>query len=75
MIKMTAIEELEEQLKIILYYLDSDELDRIQELIEQCKQTEIKQSHNYAEFAIICDRKNMKILNFDGFINLENTNK
>lgn len=72
---MTAIEELEEQLKIILYYLDSDELDRIQELVNQCKESEIKQSHDYAEFAIRCDRLDMKILNFDGYMNLQNTNK
>jgi hypothetical protein len=72
---MTAIEELEEQLKIILYYLDSDELDRIQELINQCKESEVKQSHDYAEFSIRCDRLDMKILNFDGYMNLQNTNK
>lgn len=38
-----------------------------------CKQAleiEIQQSHEYAEFAIRCDRKEMKILNFDGFIKL-----
>lgn len=32
---------------------------------------EKQQAHEYAEFAIRCDRKEMKILNFDGFINLE----
>jgi hypothetical protein len=31
---------------------------------------EIKQAHEYAEFAIRCDRKDMKILNFDGYIKL-----
>ena len=39
--------------------------------IFQAKQMEIQQAHEYAEFAIRCDRKEMKILNFDGFINLE----
>jgi len=40
-------------------------------IIEQSKQMEIDQSHKYAEFAIRCDRKDMKILNFDGYMNLE----
>lgn len=44
------------------------------EVVNQAKEMEIKQSHEYAEFAIKCDRLNMKILNFDGYINL-NTNK
>jgi hypothetical protein len=43
------------------------------EYIKQAKEMEIKQAHEYAEFAIRCDRKDMKILNFDGYINLENT--
>ena len=41
-------------------------------IIEQSNQMEIEQSHKYAEFAIRCDRKNMKILDFDGYMNLEN---
>tara|TARA_R110000868_G_scaffold380410_1_gene646396 strand:+ start:664 stop:888 length:225 start_codon:yes stop_codon:yes gene_type:complete len=32
---------------------------------------EKQQAHEYAEFAIMCDRKEMKILNFDGFIKLD----
>jgi hypothetical protein len=39
-------------------------------LLEQAKELEKQQSHEYAEFAIRCDRKEMKILNFDGFIKL-----
>lgn len=38
--------------------------------INHAKEIEIQQSHEYAEFAIRCDRKEMKILNFDGFIKL-----
>jgi hypothetical protein len=38
---------------------------------KQAKEMEKEQSHKYAEFAIICDRKDMKILEFDGYINLE----
>jgi hypothetical protein len=43
--------------------------------VEKAKEMEIKQAHEYAEFAIRCDRKDMKILNFDGYINLENNKK
>jgi hypothetical protein len=39
-------------------------------ILEQAKEMEKQQSHEYAEFAIRCDRKEMKILNFDGFIKL-----
>jgi hypothetical protein len=40
-------------------------------IFEQAKEMEIEQSHKYAEFAIRCDREDMKILNFDGYMNLE----
>ena len=40
-------------------------------LIAQAKQMEKEQSHKYAEFAIRCDRKDMKILNFEDWIKLE----
>ena len=45
----------------------------LKEDYEQAKEMEIKQAHEYAKFAIICDRKDIKILNFDGYINLKNT--
>lgn len=39
--------------------------------IKEAKEMEKQQAHEYAEFAIRCDRKEMKILNFDGFIKLD----
>ncbi len=67
---MTAVEYL---YKIIhaRIHIDKD----LSEYLEQAKESEIKQSHDYAEFAIRCDRLDMKILNFDGYMNLQNTNK
>ena len=44
---------------------------RLKEIEQKGLTMEIQQAHEYAEFAIRCDRKEMKILNFDGFINLE----
>jgi predicted flap endonuclease-1-like 5' DNA nuclease len=38
--------------------------------IYKAKQMEKEQSHQYAEFAIRCDRKDMKILNFEDWIKL-----
>jgi len=38
---------------------------------DQAKEMEKEQSHLYAEFAIRCDRKDMKILNFEDWIKLE----
>jgi hypothetical protein len=42
-----------------------------EEDFKEAKEMESKQAQEYAEFAIICDRKNMKILDFDAYINLE----
>jgi tRNA(Ser,Leu) C12 N-acetylase TAN1 len=42
----------------------------LDEIFEQAKEMEKEQSQNYAEFAIKCDRKGMKILEFDSYINL-----
>ena len=40
------------------------------QIINQAKEMEKEQSHKYAEFAVICDRKNLPVLEFDGFIKL-----
>jgi hypothetical protein len=66
MTKQTAVEWLEQQLNRI--GLNSN---LIGHLTTEAKQIEIQQSHEYAEFAIRCDREGMKILEFDGFINLK----
>ena len=42
----------------------------LRELFEQAKAMEKEQAHKYAEFAIRCDRKDMKILNFEDWIKL-----
>jgi hypothetical protein len=55
-----------------LHYVSKQrELDKFD--WEQAKAMEKEQAHKYAEFAIRCDRKDMKILNFDGYINFKNT--
>ena len=51
--------------------LAPEKILKIHELIEQAKAMEKEQSHKYAEFAIRCDRMDMKILNFEDFIKLE----
>jgi hypothetical protein len=63
---MTTVEWLEEQ-----YIKHSGNLLEMGKAFEQAKEMELKQSQEYAEFAIRCDRKDMKILNFDGYINLQ----
>lgn len=42
----------------------------IKEVFEQAKEMEKQKAHEYAEFAIRCDRKGMKILNFEDWIKL-----
>ena len=40
-------------------------------IVNQAKEMEKQKAHEYAEFAIRCDRKGMKILNFEDWIKLE----
>lgn len=40
-------------------------------LLEQSKEMQNQQSHEYAEFAIRCDRMDIKILNFEDYLKLE----
>lgn len=69
---MTAVEKLEIKLLGLISF-DSEELRaKYKEAIKQAKEMEKQQSRDYAEFAIRCDRLEMKILNFDGYMNLEN---
>lgn len=50
----------------------SDEMvGNINNWFEQAKEMEKEQSHEYAEFAIRCDRMDMKILNFEDYLKLE----
>jgi len=61
--KQTAVEWLVQQLRNGKEFND--------ELIQKAKEMESKQAQEYAEFAIRCDREDMKILDFDGYMNLE----
>ena len=61
--QQTAVEWLELYIKGITS-LNCDEV------IDQAKEMEMEQLHKYAEFAIRCDRKGMKILNFNDYIKL-----
>jgi hypothetical protein len=40
------------------------------EILEQAKEMEKDVAQQYAEFAIECDRKELPVLEFDGWINL-----
>jgi len=51
-------------------YKGTNQPKSFDEFIEPFLQMEKEQSHKYAEFAIRCDRKDMKILNFEDFIKL-----
>lgn len=74
---MTAIEWLAEQQKELVIQIKNGEF-QIEDFeyynaiyIQQAKEMENKKAHEYAEFAIRCDRKEMKILNFEDWIKLE----
>lgn len=65
MSKQTAIQWLEQEF-IALQNYGVNELG----LITKAKEMENKRAQEYAEFAIRCDRKGMKILNFEDWIKL-----
>ena len=63
MSKQTAVEWVIEQIQQKLYIRD--------EVIEQALKMEKEQSQNYAIFAIRCDRTEIRILDFNDYIKLE----
>jgi len=67
MIKQTAVEWLE---GIFKRSCGSEFIDGNIEIFEQAREMENRQSKNYAEFSIHCDRQQMKILNFNDWIKL-----
>jgi hypothetical protein len=74
--KQTAVEWLEVELESIsVDYSCSlitfkEFLEQYDKLLNQAKEREEKTAHEYAKFAIRCDRKGMKILNFEDWIKL-----
>jgi len=64
---MTAVGWFRDQLE----FDESVSIDNIEDLLEQAKEMEKQKAHEYAEFAIRCDRKGMKILNFEDWIKLQ----
>jgi hypothetical protein len=67
---MTAVEWLYERLERMIPRSALYDIDK-REYFKQAKEMEKQQSQEYAEFAIRCDREDLKILDFDGYINLK----
>jgi septum formation inhibitor-activating ATPase MinD len=76
MSRLTAVEILELKLLGIVSF-DSEVLrNKYKEQFRIAKKMEKEQSQNYAIFAIRCDRTEMRILEFNDYIKLEeNENK
>jgi hypothetical protein len=68
--KQTAVEYFIEQLqeREVVFTINSV---FFKELCKQAEEMEKEQSENYAEFAVECDRKDMPILEFHGYIQLK----
>ena len=47
----------------------------VRNVIEQAKEMNKEQSQAYAAFCVACDRKELPLLEFDGWIKLERGNK
>jgi hypothetical protein len=68
---MTAVEFLEKEIfRNYHFLLQKLNCEPLEEAINQAKEMEKKKAHEYAEFAIKCDRLDMRILNFEDWIKL-----
>ncbi len=65
----TPMQELLEWVRATLP-MDLDTPRMIEQKIESMLEKEKKMAQQYAEFAIECDRKELAVLEFDGWINL-----
>ena len=70
MSKQTAVEWLEQE--FIKLESTIGVHSKMYELLEQVKEIEKQRAQEYAEFAIMCDRKKMFILNFEDWIRFYN---
>jgi hypothetical protein len=71
--KQTAVEWFNDE---IIIHLNFDQRLYLKDILKQAKEIEKEQSQNYAIFAIRCDRTEMRILDFNDYIKLEeNENK
>lgn len=68
---MTAVEWLQEKFN----ENNAKFINWSEDYFNEAIQMEKQQSKEYAEFAVLCDRQNFKILEFDGFINLSQQDK
>jgi hypothetical protein len=73
MSKQTAVEWFNDE---IIIHLNFDQRLYLKDILKQAKEMEKEQSQNYAIFAIRCDRTEIRILDFNDYIKLEeNENK
>lgn len=70
---MTAVEYLVKEFSDILGPLDTKPMQDLLlvDAMKRAKEMENEQSQKYAEFAIRCDRMDMRILNFDDYMKLD----
>jgi|LakMenE18May11ns_1017448.scaffolds.fasta_scaffold9172806_2 hypothetical protein len=67
----TAVEWMIENMPNIGGYIPLGISLEFQAKFDQAKEMEKQKAHEYAEFAIRCDRIGMKILNFEDWIKLQ----
>jgi hypothetical protein len=68
MSKQTAVEWFNDE---IIIHLNFDQRLYLKDILKQAKEMEKEQSQNYAIFAIRCDRTEIRILDFNDYIKLE----
>ena len=68
MSKQTAVEWFNDE---IIIHLNFDQRLYLKDILKQAKEMEKEQSQNYAIFALRCDRTELRILDFNDYIKLE----
>jgi hypothetical protein len=66
---MTAVDWLFTTLDNILELYPS-EWEKVSKAVEEAKEMEKEQCHNYADFCIRCDRDQMELLDFNDYIKI-----
>jgi hypothetical protein len=70
--QQTAVEYLyNEMYKIIEFYAGHEQLSKCMILRKQANEMDKKQAQEYAAFCVACDRKELPLLEFDGWVKLE----
>lgn len=69
--QQTAVDLMYQRAISVLPMGSIDARQKLKETYEQAKEMDKKQAQEYAAFCVACDRKELPLLEFDGWVKLE----